>query len=324
MSQFERSTSGATVVAPVQSGLIGDVLELTKPRLTRLVVITTGVGFAIAAMGRSWGWIELIMSAFLCLLGAWLSAGGANALNMWWERTSDARMRRTAGRPIPDGRMSPELALAAGLAMSSLGVGILAVLVNPAAAAVSLATILLYILVYTPMKQLTPLSTIAGALPGALPPLIGWAGAAPDNASAWQSLAQAGGWSLFMIIFVWQIPHFLAIAWMHRDDYERGGHRVLPVVDPTGHRTSSVTLIWTLTLIPVSIAPVIAMPAPITVSWVYGLVAGLGGLVMLSAAVKFIRLRSDASARSLFLTSIMYLPLLLLAMVVDAGVSAAL
>ena len=188
MSQFERSTGGAAAVATAEAGLFADVFELTKPRLTRLVVITTGVGFAIAAMGRSWTLLELAASAFFCLLGAWLSAGGANALNMWWERTSDARMRRTAGRPIPDGRMSPEIALVAGLGMSTAGVAILALLVNPAAAMVSLVTILLYLLVYTPLKPVTPLATIAGAAPGALPPnskRLFWALPAGKPADRW-------------------------------------------------------------------------------------------------------------------------------------------
>src|SRR5690606_33660282 len=196
------------------------MVETTKPRITRLVVITAGVGFALGALGQSWTPGGLVLAAAACILGTGLSAAGANALNQWWERDRDARMQRTARRPIPSGRLSPQAVLWAAVAMSVVGPLTLLLNVGAPAAALALATILIYVLLYTPSKPLTPLSTIIGAVPGALPPVIGWAAARPE----WAALAAPGAWSLFLIMFVWQVPHFIAIAWMHREDYARGGY----------------------------------------------------------------------------------------------------
>lgn len=308
-------------------------LELTKPGITRMVAITVGVGFGL-------GWIVSrdarpgappadpatdALRCFFTLLGASLASAGAGALNEWWERDLDARMRRTAGRPIPSGRLSARQALLTGALCAAAGVGLLFVLVNAAAAALAAATIASYILVYTPLKPRTTLSTLVGSVPGALPPLIGWAGgwsaAAGSTGAAWNSgfdsLLHAGGWSLFFLLAVWQVPHFLAIAWMHREDYARAGHRVLPVVDPSGVRTAWTCLLWTLLLIPVSLFPIAAMRAQLG-----ALSAGVAfafGLVFLAAAAALARSRSRAAARRLFFASILYLPLVMAALVADAA-----
>lgn len=332
MTQVDRallsSASGASVPSSVCAAgrtrgraAVADVVELTKPRITKMVLVTTGVGFALPALARPWGGVELAVTALACVVGTALSASGSSALNQWMERERDGAMHRTRNRPLPAGRMTARAALLVGLASSLLGVLTLALLVNTAAAAVSLATIVTYLLVYTPLKPVTPLATLVGAVPGALPPLIGWAAAAGGSeAAAWASLGQAGGWSLFLIMLVWQIPHFLAIAWMHRADYARGGYRVLPVVDPTGERTSWSALMWAVALVPVSLAPVRLLP--VSLGWGYVVVAaGAGGLFTLAVA-RFAWSRSDAHARAAFFASIIYLPLVLVAMVADAGVAA--
>ncbi|MEC9372982.1 MAG: heme o synthase [Planctomycetota bacterium] len=319
MSQINRLAIPAAEVAGHRAAAINAAVELTKPGITRMVVITAGVGFAMAAFARPWAPVDLLLTAVFCLLGTALSASGANALNQWMERSRDALMRRTTRRPIPDGRLSSSTAFALGAALSILGVATLALLVNPAAAAVSAATILIYLLVYTTLKPVTPLATIIGAAPGALPPLIGWCAAAQTDASSWSALLQPGGWALFLIMFVWQIPHFLAIAWMHREDYARGGHRVLPVIDPEGARTAPVTFLWALAIIPVSLMAAPLMPAQPGVA--YFLVAVITGALFARAAWRFANKRDNASARKVFIASIIHLPLLLIAMVADAGLS---
>jgi len=304
----------ATLALPqVETDLIGAMIETTKPRITRLVTITAAVGFALGALGQTWTAGGVALAAAACILGTGLSAAGANALNQWWERDRDARMRRTAGRPIPSGRLSPGAVLGAGLAMSVIGPLTLLLNVGAPAAALALATILIYVLVYTPSKPRTPLSTIIGAVPGALPPVIGWAAARPE----WAALAAPGAWSLFLIMFVWQVPHFIAIAWMYREDYARGGYKVLPCMPDGIARSARVTLVWTALTALVSLAPAIAMPQ--RVGGLYVLVAlGLGAFYLRSA-VRLVRSGSDADARASFIASIIYLPLLLIALVVDVA-----
>lgn len=296
------------------------VLELAKPRITRLVVITTGVGFALAAVGQAWHPLELAWRLALCLIGTAFSSAGANALNQWWERDRDALMRRTRLRPLPAGELTPRAALLAGLVFSFVGLAILAV-VGLVPAVISLLTIASYVLVYTPMKPLTPLNTLVGAVPGALPPLIGWTAGftgalAPMDPQGWGSLKLPGGWLLFILMFAWQIPHFLAIAWMYREDYARGGYRMLPQTDPTGIKTRTNILFWSIALIPVTMAPAFILHDRL--SLVSGIAAGLSGLVFLGLCVRLVRNQTDAHARSVFLASIMHLPLLLLVMVGDA------
>lgn len=297
------------------------VIELTKPRITRLVTITSGVGFVLSAIAQSWQWTDLSLRALGCIVGTALSASGANALNQWWERDRDAAMPRTCARPLPTQRVSMRAALGWGLCFSVLGVGTL-LLVGLVPAMVSLATILIYVLLYTPLKPVTTLNTIVGAVPGALPPLIGWSAAAAGNqlhdASGFSALAELGGWSLFALMFVWQIPHFLAIAWMYRDDYAKGGYRMLANVDPTGGITARMILLWSLCLIPATLAPAMVMHDRLSPA--SAVAAGLSGVLFTLLCIKLARSRERQDARRVFLASIAHLPLLLMVMVADAVV----
>jgi len=302
-----------------RSVAIRAVWELTKPGITRMVLVTTAVGFAMGALGRSWTAWGFALTAAACLVGTAFASAGANALNMWLERERDARMPRTAGRPLPSGRLSPNAALSVGVACSVLGPCLLCAWATPASAVVAFATIALYVGVYTPLKPVTPLSTIVGAVPGALPPLIGFTAAAPFGAS-FASLGDLAGWTLVAIMAVWQIPHFLAIAWMYKDDYAAGGHRVLAAEDPTGARTATHSLAWLAALLPVSLLPALAMPG--LLGWPYAGVALALGLGFTWAGVRFARETSRSRAVRLFLASIAYLPLLLVAMVAEAAARA--
>jgi len=315
------SPPDAPAARPLWLAPLLHAVELTKPRITKMVTITAGVGFAmalVAGVGPASGFTlaGLLWITFAVALGTALSSSGAGALNEWWERARDARMHRTRTRPIPEGRLTPRAALWVGLATSVAGVGLLWVGANWTAALVALVTIVSYVLIYTPMKPHTPLATLVGAVPGALPPLIGWTAVA---GGPWHGLGAAGGWSLFLIMFVWQIPHFLAIAWKHRDDYARGGFKVLPVVDPSGVRTSWAVMLWSVALLPVSLAPVSAMNG--VLGWPYALAALVLGAGMFFFAAQLALSRTDVHARRLFFASIIYLPLLLLAMVADAAAS---
>lgn len=303
------------------------VMELTKPRITRLVTMTSLVGFVLSIRARS-GWTnaDLAVSVLGCIAGTWLSSAGANALNQWYERIRDARMRRTAGRPLPSLRLSPAAALAAGVFLSLAGVGLLCILCGPAASLVSLATILVYVCLYTPAKPLTPFSTLIGAIPGALPPLIGWtaaaAVAAPLAASrdAWAGLFEPGGWTLFALMAVWQLPHFLALAWMYQDDYAAAGHRMLPLYDRTGRLTAGAILFFTILLIPATLAPAIWMPDRL--GWPYIAIASATGLLFLASSIRLALAMNAVNARRVFLGSVMHLPILLLAMVGEVVVRA--
>lgn len=295
------------------------VVALSKPGIVQMVTITSAVGFALGLLSTSQlGSIEAVaLTAFGCLIGVMVSAAGANTLNQAIEHKRDALMRRTSGRPVPVGAVSPSMAWGIGIAESAVGVGILWVLAGPAPALVSLTTILTYLAWYTPLKPRTSWSTVVGAFPGALPPLIGWSAA---TGGAVDTLWALGGWALVAIVFVWQMPHFLAIAWMYREDYARGGYRVLPVEDPTGVRTGVEAVLWAALLIPVSLAPALWMGdvvGPVAV-----LIAVVLGVMFLLRAVRFLRERTDQSARSLFFGSIIYLPIVLVALVGDAVVLA--
>src|SRR5258706_3100703 len=230
----------------VASGLAGvrgrmaDYVSLAKPRLNSLVLVTTGLGYLLAQ--RS---VDLRL-LFHTLLGTALVAGGAAALNQVWERERDARMRRTASRPIPSGRLDVGGALVFGFALSAAGLLELSFEVNRVAAALAAASLITYLLVYTPLKRVTSLSTVAGAIPGALPPMIGWA-------AATGRIDPAAG-ALFAILFFWQMPHFLAIAWLYREDYGRAGFPMLPVIEPDGASTGRQAVLYGVTLVPVSLA----------------------------------------------------------------------
>ena len=295
-----------------------DMLELTKPGIVRMVMMSAGVGFALSAMYRpAWSPAGAVLSGLACLLGVGLSAAGANTLNQVLEVERDARMKRTADRPLPSGRVPVLRGGLFGAFLCFMGLSLLGIVNGAPAAAVCFATIASYLLVYTPMKPFTPLATVVGAVPGALPPLIGWAAA---SATSHGGLLDAGGWALFALMFVWQVPHFLAIAWKYRADYGRGGYKVLPVVDPSGIRTARACVLWSLALIPISLATVPALGGLLGAG--YAGVATLGGLGMVWASVRLARSRSDGAALALFLVSIAYLPLVLVAAVVDAGFSA--
>ena len=283
-----------------QRGCVAVYSDLFKARLTFLVVLTTVVGFFVGTRGP----IQPILLT-LTLVGTAMVAAGAAALNQYIEREHDTRMRRTATRPLPAKELSPGHVLLLGAATSLIGLGILQFSVNSLTALLGAATLLSYLFVYTPLKRLTTLNTIIGAIPGALPPLMGWAAARND--------ITLGGWSLFAILFLWQLPHFLAIAWLYREDYAQAGYVMLPVVDPDGARTGSQAVSHSLLLIPVSLAPFsLKLVGPV---YLFGaLAAGIGMLVM---AWKFSRSLSATSARRLFFASIIYLPLILALMVLD-------
>lgn len=302
-------------MAPPQASAVaatlGAIYETTKPRITRLVVVTSGVGFVVGAASGGTLHLSMLLPAIGCLLGTALSAAGANALNQWFERERDARMHRTRSRPIPSGRLDPALALTAATSMAFAGVCVLLVTAGAVPAMVSLFTILLYILLYTPMKTQTPWATHVGAIPGALPPVIGWTAANPGDPLA--SLLAPGAWALFAVMFFWQLPHFLAIAWMYREDYARGGYKVLPVLDPAGGRTSRQILLWTLVLVGVTALP--AWTGHAGVDWAYLAVAMASGGAFLTLAARTARTREERDARRTFIASVIHLPVLLMTLV---------
>jgi heme o synthase len=289
-----------TVAAPPVSSRFVDYLALTKPRLNGLVVASSAAGYYLGSPGS-----PALGPMGLAVLGTALVAGGAAALNQLYERDADSMMERTRHRPLPDGRVAPHDAHVFGLLLATAGVAVLAAAANVIAALIATATLVVYLAVYTPLKRRSPLSTLVGAVPGALPPLIGW--------SAASGSVSAGGWSLFAIVFLWQIPHFMAIAWLYRDDYRRAGFPMLAVIEPDGRRSGRQALLYAIALVPVSLAPAIAGVTGAVYFWN---AAALGvALVWLSA--RFSRTRTDASARALFYGSIAYLPLIWAVMVLD-------
>jgi len=293
------------------------VYEASKPRIVRLVTITSGVGFAMAAVLRKWDASELGVAAGSALLGTALSAAGANALNQWMERERDAKMPRTCARPMPQQRLSPANALVAGVLLAVAGVGLLLAGCGVVPAAVSLATVLIYLLVYTPLKPVTPHATLVGAVPGALPPMIGWSAAAGGSDPS--TLLELIPLSLFAIMFVWQIPHFLAIAWMYKEDYAAGGYKVLPVLDPEGHRTARSILMWSVLLAPTTVLPALAMQGP--AAWTYGLFAAVSGAAFIKLGTRFYATRQRVDARRAFIASVIHLPMVLVFLVACQVVS---
>jgi protoheme IX farnesyltransferase len=270
-----------------------DLSQLVKARLTFLVLITTGVGFYLARTPVD------PAGLFDVLFGAALAAAGASALNQWWERDLDALMSRTRQRPIPAGRMTARSALILGCALSAAGVIYVAFTTNSLAAGLTALTVLIYIFAYTPLKRVTTTNTLVGAIPGALPPLIGWAAATGSLNFA--------AWTLFAILFIWQMPHFFAIAWMCRHDYECAGFRMLSRDDESGVRSASQAVLFCMLLLLIG-----GVPAFIGMAHPFYLVAELflGGAFTV-AAMRFHRTGKLPDARLLFLSSIIYLPLLL-------------
>jgi protoheme IX farnesyltransferase len=285
---------------PAERGFVSVWSDLFKARLTMLVLLTTAVGFYLGSSSPA----DLTLFAHT-LLGTGLLAAGAAALNQLIEREHDAKMRRTENRPLPAGRLSPVSVLLAGGIASAIGMLWLARNVNLLTALLGVATLGSYLFVYTPLKRFTTLNTVIGAVPGALPPLMGWT-AATDAVNI-------QGWALFAILFLWQLPHFYAIAWIYREDYARAGYVMLPVVDAEGRRTGWQAVSHTLGLLAMSLAPVV-----VGLCGAVYLVASLVlGVIFLVCAIGFARQLTTSSARRLFFASIIYLPFLLLAMVFD-------
>ena len=281
-----------------------DFLELTKPRITLMILICTGVGYYFGSANSLH-----IATLFHALLGTALMASGTAALNQWYEADSDAKMRRTNKRPIPAGRIKHVVALVFGVGLSILGFAELWFGTNPFAAALGLFTLVTYIGLYTPLKRRSAICTTVGAVPGAMPPLIGYAAASGH--------LDAAALTLFLILFVWQFPHFYAIAWMYREDYARGGIRMLPVTQPDGESTARRIVACSLLLIPISLVPRwLGMTGS-----VYVAVAVAAGVMFLYFGLRLGRERSSMRARRVLLASVLYLPVLLAVMVLDRHVT---
>jgi len=279
---------------------LADYAELTKPRLTTLVLVTTWLGFSLGAKAHPPKWLWLSV-----LLGTWLAACGAAALNQYIERELDAKMRRTQNRPLPQKRLLPRHALIFGMVLATVGVLDLLLFVNALASLLACLTLFSYLLVYTPLKTRTNCCTLIGAVPGAIPPMIGWAAA--------RGSLGPQAWVLFAILFLWQLPHFLAIAWMYRDDYARAGCSMLPVVDPEGGSTARMIILYCAILIPVTLMPSRMGWAGFSYFW-GALVLGMVFLFFGSCTAFF---RTPAYAKRLLLASVIYLPALLTWMVLD-------
>ena len=277
-----------------------DYVALAKPRLNLLVVASALAGYAMAG-----GSAASVAAWVLTVAGTALVAGGASAFNQIIERDADALMRRTRSRPLPDGRLPAGDAVAFAAILSVAGLIILAAGVNLLAAAVALATLASYAVVYTPLKRRTSFATVIGAIPGALPPVIGWAAAS--------NTLSRGAWVLFGIVFLWQLPHFLAIAWMYREDYARAGFPMLPVIEPDGRSTTRQAVLYTAALLPLALAP--------TLVGMSGVVYFAGALALtllfLGFSIRFAMTRGVRDARRLFFASIVYLPLLWILMITD-------
>lgn len=305
-----------------QGGYARALIETTKPGITRLVTITSIVGFGVAFLARPAGseglqTHALLLNLIISSLGTALSAGGANAINQFIERRRDAAMNRTMGRPIPTFRVTPAAALVFGTILSIFGFGVLLFGCGPAPALVAFVCTLSYVLLYTPLKPITPLCTYVGTIPGALPPLIGWAAAFPAEAAS-EALRNPGGWALVALMIVWQLPHSFALAWMYKDDYARGDYRLLPVIDKTGALTAGTILFWAILQIPATMLPIWATPT--VTGWTYGTMAVLTGLFFVRMCLKLWRTREVADAKRVFLASIAVLPLLLTAMIAEGVV----
>ena len=295
--------ASATTINPSQAderGLFAVFSDLFKARLTTLVLLTTLVGFYLGTRGHMDYWLMLHT-----LLGTGMLAAGAAALNQLLEREHDAKMERTETRPLPSGRLTPATVLIVGGAISAGGMIYLALAVNYLTSLLGAVTLLSYLFVYTPLKRITPFNTIIGAVPGALPPLMGWT-AVRDEVSA-------GGWALFAILFFWQLPHFFAIAWLYRDEYAKAGYAMLPMVDASGQKTGRQAVSHTLGLLLMSLFPFsLGLVGP-----TYCIASLVLGLAFLALAIHFANKLTERSARLLFFASIIYLPLMLGLMVFD-------
>ena len=288
---------------PVNNPAIGDFIELAKPRITALVLVTTSLGFFLGGRGMIHS-VELLLWA---LLGTACTAGASAVLNHYFERGVDADMIRTRDRPLPAGRMKPTTAMAYGLLLLAAGLGLLLYHVNMLTAFLALSTAFLYVVVYTPLKRLTWWNTSVGSIPGALPPVGGWTAAAGE--------LELGAWALFAILFTWQHPHFYSIAWLFKEDYRRGGFKMLPVVEPDGRRTCRHVVVFSVLLIAAS-----TMPSVLGFSGSLYLVGALlMGVALLGVGIALSMTRSSLAARRLLKASVVYLPVLLILTVLDSG-----
>jgi len=295
--------SSPVAIESKQSSLgvrLADLVELTKPRITLMVVLTAAIGVLLSGGGS----VDLSL-AIHALLGTGLVAAGSAALNHVLERDLDALMQRTADRPLPGGRMRPDTALFFGVALAVAGLLELTVAVNVLTALLGAIALAGYLFVYTPMKRISSLATIVGAIPGALPPLMGW--------TAVSNGLELGGLVLFAILFLWQLPHFLAIAWMCREDYARAGIPVLPVVEPDGRSTARQMMLYGAALLPVSLMPTVLGLTGTT--YLFGTLAL--GCFFLAVCVSFALSFSRGAARRVLLVSVLYLPAVMLVMVLD-------
>ena len=300
MSASHSHADAAPGVAARAHSRTGDFVTLTKPRLNFLVLLTTAAAYALGA-----GPGATLMDLVHTLLGTFLVAGGAAALNQVWERHTDRLMRRTQSRPMAEMRLTVTQGTLFGIALTVIGAAELAWFLNPLSSIVALLTTASYLFFYTTLKLRTSLSTIAGALPGALPAVIGWAAAT--------NTLSIEGWVLFGIVFMWQMPHFLAIAWMYRDEYARAGMPLLPVNEPDGRSTGRQAVLYTAALIPLSMMPMGVGLA--TARYLVGAIAL--GAVLMFLAVEFSAKRDIPTARRLFFGSILYLPILWALLVFD-------
>ena len=287
-------------VIVAEKGWAAVYADLIKARLTFLVVLTTLVGFYLGSATPVDYWLMLH-----AVLGTALVASGASALNQLLEREHDAKMRRTKNRPLPSGRLQPATVMVFGGVCACAGLLYLALAVNKTTSVIGAISLVSYLFIYTPLKRLTWLNTAVGAVPGALPPLMGWTAARGELSRE--------GWALFAILAFWQLPHFLAIAWMYREEYEKAGFKMLPGIDPQGHRTGRQAVSHTLGLLPVSLTPFLFH----VTGEIYLFGALILGLAFLWYAVQFARYMTIPRARQLFFVSILYLPLLLVIMVLD-------
>lgn len=291
-----------TQPVPAEKSCLAVYADLFKARLTLLVLLTALVGFSLGGQGPLDG--RLLLHT---LLGIALVAAGGSALNQLLERHYDAMMRRTRDRPLPSGRLLPRAVLVIGSGLSILGLIYLGLAVNGSAALLGALTLVMYVFVYTPLKRVTWLNTLVGAIPGALPPVIGWTAARGEFTSQ--------GLVLFAIQALWQIPHFMAIAWLYRDEYAKAGFKMLPVLDPDGHRTARHAIACSLALLPASLCPfLLHLVGPVYLSGALVL-----GLAFIGCALQFGRHLTVHSARQLFFVSILYLPALLALMLLDKG-----
>ena len=298
------SPTPSSIPGATTPSIVRDLWDMAKPRLTGLVVVTTAVGYFLAFPESKSLYLRPL---FATLFGTALVSAAASVLNQWAERVHDQKMARTADRPLATGRLDGMTAAAYALIAGFGGLSMICIETNPIASGIALATLLIYVLIYTPLKRRHSLNTIVGAVPGALPPLIGWAAASGSVPPA--------AWSLFLILFFWQIPHFLAIAVLYREDYTRAGYRMLPVGDDDGQRTGRMAMLYALALVPVSIFPSILGLG----GTIYAVGAFLLSAWFVRSASRFERERSRERARALFLTSIAYLPALLTLLCVDSN-----